>query len=147
MDDLDRSIVNALQGGLPVSEQPYRDAAFALGIGEDTLIERLGSLLGDGTLSRFGPMFDATRMGGSVVLCAMAVPPERFDEVAETVNDFHEVAHNYARAHRFNMWFVVATETPDALEPTIDAISKATDLEVFAFPKEEEFYVGLRFTV
>lgn len=147
MDTVDRSILNTLQGGLPVTEQPYRDAAHSLGIDENTLIERLGALLEDGTLSRFGPMFDATRMGGAVVLCAMAVPPERFDEVAEVVNGFDEVAHNYARAHRFNMWFVVATETPDELEPVLDAIAAATNLKVFAFPKEEEFYVGLRFTV
>src|SRR5512134_1629353 len=110
MDALDRRIVNGLQGGFPVSERPYRGAAAALGIGEDELIQRLSKLLDSGILSRFGPLYDAERMGGAVTLAAMSVPDERFEEVAGIVNGFPEVAHNYARDHRLNMWFVVATE-------------------------------------
>jgi DNA-binding Lrp family transcriptional regulator len=74
MDALDRRIVNQLQGGLPVAERPYEAAARRLGITEAELIERLRRLLDEGTLSRFGPMYDAEEMGGAVTLAAMAVP-------------------------------------------------------------------------
>src|SRR5215831_5765877 len=97
MDDLDRRIVNALQGRFPVCERPFRAAAEELGTTEEELMHRVGSLLADGTLTRFGPLFDVERMGGAFVLAAMAVPDERFDEIADVVNAFPEVAHNYAR--------------------------------------------------
>ena len=41
MDDLDRRIINNLQGGFPVSERPFLDAAQTLGIGERDLISRI----------------------------------------------------------------------------------------------------------
>ena len=141
----DRLIVNRLQDGLPVVERPYAAAADALGLDEATLIARLRALLADGTLSRFGPMFDAERLGGAFCLCAMQVPPERFDEITAAVNALPAVAHNYARDHVLNMWFVLATEHPDGIAEAIAAIERATGLAVHAMPKEAEYFVGLRF--
>ena len=147
MDELDRRIINELQGGFPVSERPFRDSAGRLDTSESELITRLRCMLDDGLLTRFGPMFNAERMGGALSLCAMQVPPERFDEVAEQVNAFPEVAHNYQRDHAMNMWFVLATETPQALDETLERIEQVTGLPVFNLPKEQEFYVGLHFQV
>lgn len=144
LDDTDRAIVNALQGGFPLCERPYERAAAALGLGEQELIDRLARLVETGALSRFGPMLNAERMGGAVSLCAMAVPDERFDEVAQTVNSCAEVAHNYARAHRLNMWFVLATERPEDIAATLAGIEARTDLAVYDFPKEDEYFIGLR---
>lgn len=145
MDAVDRDIVNALQGGFPLSERPYAEAAQAIGIDETELISRLERLLADGVLSRFGPMYHAERLGGALTLAALKVPEADFDRVAEIVNGFPEVAHNYARAHAFNMWFVLATETPERLAAVIGEIERATGLRVYNFPKREEYYVGLRF--
>ena len=144
MDATDRKIVNALQGGFPVSERPYAEAATKLGIGEDDLIRRLDTMLSDGTLTRFGPMYHAERLGGALTLAAMRIPPQDFERVAERVNRFPEVAHNYARTHDFNMWFVLATETPERITEVIGEIERATGYRVYNMPKLEEFYVGLR---
>ncbi len=147
MDALDRRIINELQGGFPVCEQPYREVAERLDSSESELITRIGCMLDDGLLTRFGPMFHAEHMGGALSLCAMRVPPERFDAVANTVNALPEVAHNYQRDHEMNMWFVLATETPESLQAAIDTIETETGLKVFNLPKLEEFYVGLHFEV
>lgn len=144
MDQLDRRIVNALHEGFPVAERPYAVAAAGLGIDEATLIGRLRRLLADGVLSRFGPMFDAERMGGAFCLCAMEVPEECLADVAAKVNALPEVAHNYARAHRLNMWFVLATERPERIAEAIAAIERTTGFAVYAMPKEAEYFVGLR---
>lgn len=145
MDAVDRAIVNRLQGGLTVCERPYADAAAKLGLGEDELLRRLEALLDRGVLSRFGPMYHAERLGGALTLAAMKIPPRDFERVAETVNGFSEVAHNYAREHEFNMWFVLATETPQRVPEAIGEIERATGYRVYNLPKLEEFYVGLRF--
>lgn len=145
MDDTDRAIINGLQGGFPICERPFAAAAAALGLGEGELIARLKRLAAEGVISRFGPMWHAERMGGELSLCAMKVPAERFDEVAGVVNSFPEVAHNYAREHAFNMWFVVATERPGRVAEVLAEITARTGLAVHDMPKIEEFYVGLRF--
>lgn len=147
MDSLDRRIINELQGGFPVCERPFREAAQLLGTTESELITRLRCMLDDGLLTRFGPLFNAEQLGGALSLCAMQVPPERFDSVAAQVNAFPQVAHNYQRDHAMNMWFVLATESAAELQRTIGEIERETALEVFNLPKQEEFYVGLHFQV
>jgi DNA-binding Lrp family transcriptional regulator len=145
LDATDRQIVNRLQDGLPVVDRPYAAVAKDLGLSERALLDRLQALLERGVLSRFGPMYHAERLGGGLTLAAMAVPDERFEAVAETVNAFSEVAHNYARAHALNMWFVLASERPERIPETIREIEAATGLTVYDLPKRREFYVGLRF--
>jgi siroheme decarboxylase len=145
MDALDRRIVNSLQGGFPIAEYPFAEAAAALQMSEATLIERIDHLLKEGWLSRFGPMFNADRLGGATTLAAMAVPAAEFDRIAAIVNAFPEVAHNYAREHALNMWFVVATEAPERVTEVIAAIEAATGLAVYDMPKLDEFFVGARF--
>lgn len=144
LDDLDRRLINALQGGFPLTEEPYREVAEALGCTEAEVLARLQRLLEQRVLTRFGPMFQVERMGGRFLLAALAVPEERFDEVAEEVNALPEVAHNYRREHGLNMWFVLATETPAGIDAAIARIQAATGLPVYAFPKEREFFVEMK---
>ena len=144
LDDLDRRIINALQGGFPLCDEPYREVADGLGTTEAELLARLQRLLDARVLTRFGPMFQIERLGGRFVLAALAVPEERFDEVTALVNALPEVAHNYRREHRLNMWFVLATETPAGIAQAIARIEAATGLSVFAFPKLQEFFVDMR---
>ncbi len=147
MDNLDRSIINQLQQGLPVSARPYAAAAKQLGTDEATLLSRIESLLNEGYLSRFGPMYNAERLGGGLTLAAIAVPETRFDQVAQIVNGYPEVAHNYRRDHELNMWFVLATETPQRVAEVLAEIEQTTGLTVYEMPKQYEFFVGLRFEV
>ncbi len=144
MDELDRALINALQEGIEVCSRPFQGLAEALGIGEREVVERLGALLERGVLSRFGPMLDIERAGGSYCLCAMAVPPGEVEEIAGRVNGFEAVAHNYLREHRLNLWFVLACETPAEVEDSAAAIERACGHPVLRLPKIEEFYVGLR---
>jgi DNA-binding Lrp family transcriptional regulator len=146
MDDLDRAIVNRLQGGFPVCDRPFQRVARSLGTDEATLLRRLGALLEDGTLTRFGPMFDVEKMGGTFLLCALRVPRSRFDEIAALVNAHPEVAHNYEREHAWNMWFVLAAATPEAVADAVRRIAAETGLAVLELPRFEEYFVELRLT-
>ncbi len=145
MDAVDRRIVNGLQGGFPIVERPFAAAAAKLDLTEDELIERLGRLLAEGRLSRFGPLYNAERLGGAVTLAAMTVPEAEFDKVAEAVNSHPEVAHNYARDHALNMWFVISSDRPQHIDEVIEAIEEDTGLPVYEMPKLEEFTISLRF--
>lgn len=147
MDDLDRKIINTLQKDFPVCDHPFAVVASKLETTETELISRLQSLLDDKTLTRFGPLYNVERFGGAVSLCAIAVQDDSFDKVADKVNAFPQVAHNYQRDHELNMWFVLATETQHELDKTIKEIEADTGLPIRNMPKLQEFYVGLHFDV
>ena len=144
MDQVDRGIINKLQEGFPVCNRPYQQVAVTLGLTETDLINRLKTLLANGILTRFGPLYHAELMGGALTLAACKVPPEQFDHIAGIINAFPEVAHNYARDHQLNMWFVIATETPEQIQQTLAAIEQQTGLTVYNMPKINEYFVGLK---
>jgi DNA-binding Lrp family transcriptional regulator len=144
LDPVDRQILNALQDGFPIGEHPFAKAGAALNLSETALIERLRHLREIGAITRFGPFYDAAAMGGAFCLCAMQVPAADFERVMTLVNAHPEVAHNYERTHRLNMWFVLAAETPEGIAPVADAIERETGLKVLRFPKLEEFFIGFR---
>ncbi|WP_374424149.1 Lrp/AsnC family transcriptional regulator [Chromobacterium sp.] len=147
LEALDARLIDRLQGGFPLAARPYAVAGRSLGISEDSLIRRLRELLHAGVLSRFGPMYQIERLGGRFVLAALAVPEARFDEVAAAVNALPAVAHNYRREHRLNMWFVLAADSADAIDAARRGIELVTGLAVSLFPKEREYFVGMRFQV
>ena len=158
---LDRAIINAFQGGFPVTRRPFGPAAAALGdhgveVTGTELCERVRELDDTGVLSRFGALVNAEAIGGAASLVAMHAPAERFDEVVETVNDFTEVAHNYEREHpHLNVWFVVSVadhpdpdkDGDDRVEEVLAEIEAATGQETYNLPKLQEFHVGATFLV
>ncbi|MBU1689325.1 MAG: Lrp/AsnC family transcriptional regulator [Gammaproteobacteria bacterium] len=144
MDELDRAIINDLQGGFPISEHPFAEVAARFNIAEQELIARIASLLENKVLSRFGPMYHAERMGGSLSLAAMKIPAEDFERVVGIVNAMPEVAHNYARDHILSMWFVLATETSQAHAEALKKIERETGYAVYDMPKIKEYFVGLQ---
>ena len=143
-DEVERRLINAIQGEFPLSARPFAEVGAALGLSEDEVIARLQSLLDDRVLTRFGPMYQIERMGGAFCLAAIAVPEAQWASAVEAVNAFPEVAHNYRREHTLNMWFVLATETPEGIADCARRIEAATGLVVHLFPKEREYFVEMR---
>jgi len=153
LDDVDRAILNAYQGGFPVVADPYEPAAEALrergvGVTAAEMHERLVAMDDEGVLTRFGALIDAEAIGGTATLVAMHAPEERFDEVAEQVNAHTEVAHNYEREHpHLNMWFVVSVADEDRVDEVLAEIADETGQETYNLPKQREFHVGAKFPV
>jgi len=158
---LDRGIINAFQGGFPVTKRPFEPAAAALrergvDVTGPELCERVRDLDAEGILSRFGALVNAEAIGGAASLVAMHAPEERYEAVAETVNEFTAVAHNYEREHpHLNMWFVVSVadhpdpdkDGSDRVEEVLADIEAATGQETYNLPKLREFHVGAKFLV
>ncbi|MGM0447916.1 MAG: Lrp/AsnC family transcriptional regulator [Methanobacteriota archaeon] len=158
---LDRAIINAFQGGFPVTERPFDAAAAALrergvDVTGPELCERVRELDEEGILSRFGALVNAEEIGGAASLVAMHAPEDRYEAIAETVNEFTAVAHNYEREHpHLNMWFVVSVadhpdpdkDGSDRVEEVLAEIEAATGQETYNLPKLREFHVGAKFLV
>jgi DNA-binding Lrp family transcriptional regulator len=144
LDATDRLLINRLQDGLPLTHEPFAPVAREAGIAETEVVDRITRLREIGAITRFGPFLDAEAMGGAFCLCAMAVPKDRFDEVMTLVNAHPEVAHNYERQHKLNMWFVLACERPEQITDAAARIEGETGLQVLRFPKLKEFFIGFR---
>ena len=144
LDASDRALINRLQDGIPICADPYGVIASELGLPESEVIDRIERMRSMGVLTRFGPFINPEAIGGAHCLCAMAVPPDRFDEVTTLVNALTEVAHNHERDHRLNMWFTLACETSADIEKTAERIERQTGLRVLRFPRLEEFAFHLR---
>jgi DNA-binding Lrp family transcriptional regulator len=144
LDDFDCLLINALHSHFPLSSSPFDELGEQLGYSAQEIMDGVESLQERGVITRFGPLFNIERMGGQFSLCALKVPPERFDKIAALVNAYPEVAHNYQREHAWNMWFVLATESADELDRLFREIVCNTACPGLNLPKEKEFYVGLR---
>ncbi|MBI4305334.1 MAG: Lrp/AsnC family transcriptional regulator, partial [Chloroflexi bacterium] len=112
LDPQDYRIINNTQGGFPLVPRPFKELGDKLGMSEQETLGRIRNLVAKGTLSRFGVVLNPRRLGGNSSLAAIAVPPDRLEEVIAIVNSRPEVSHNYEREHRFNLWFVVSTVDP-----------------------------------
>lgn len=140
---LARRLINQYQGGFPLAGKPFAVIGKELGESESTVIDLVRNLIDDGYLSRFGPIYDASKLGGGQTLAALRVPDLDFARIAALVNAMPAVAHNYRREHELNMWFVVAAPTQEGVQQTLQDIEQATGLTVYNFPKQHEFYLGL----
>jgi DNA-binding Lrp family transcriptional regulator len=99
-----------------------------------------------GKIARVGAVFAPKRIGAST-LAAMAVPPEKLAAVAEAVNRFPEVNHNYEREHRYNLWFVVTAGSEGRLQAALGAIEQAAGWPLLRLPLLQEYHIDLGFSL
>ncbi|MGA7980433.1 MAG: Lrp/AsnC family transcriptional regulator [Chromatiaceae bacterium] len=144
LDAIDRRLLNDFQQGFPLIPRPYKAVAAQLSIDEPEVIARLTRLQDAGAVSRVGPVFRPRRMGAST-LAAMAVPSQRLEDVAELINGYAEVNHNYEREHRYNLWFVLTAAEEVRLREVMDEIEERTGIEILDLPMLEEYHIDLGF--
>jgi DNA-binding Lrp family transcriptional regulator len=77
----------------------------------------------------------------------MEVPASRLDAVAELVNDYAEVNHNYEREHRFNLWFVVTAANEAHLAAVLADIEAKSGIHVMSLPMLEAYHIDLGFAL
>lgn len=145
LDESDIALLNELQTGFPVESRPFMTVGQKLGLSEEEVVLRVRRLLEAGVINRVGPVVSAKAMGGKRMLAAMHVPPERLEEVAEYVNSFQSVSHNYQRDHHYNLWFVISSEEPSEVDSVLSAVRERTGLPPLELPALEEYYLGVRF--
>lgn len=143
-DTLNHRLLNEFQRDFPLLERPYAAVAARLGVSEATVLARYRRLLQEGAISRIGVVFRPNTAGAST-LAAIAAPAGRLEEFGAYLGMQEEVNHNYEREHRFNLWFVLAAPTREALAAAIARIERDAGLPVLDLPLLEEFHIDLGF--
>ena len=126
LDELDKRLLNLLQGSFPLEPRPFARVGELAGIFEDEVLRRTRRLLDDRIIRQITPIFDTRVLGYKSMLVAAKVDPEHPWRAAKVINAHPGVTHNYLRNHDFNMWFTIAVE-PDSrlgLDGTLAALAQ-----------------------
>lgn len=146
MDKLDLKILNHMQRGLDIVPHPFKKIAESIKIDDRELILRLERIKEKGYIRRIGAVFDATKMGYESILVAMEVPAGRIKEVAEVINSFDEVTHNYCRDNRLNIWFTLTTKDREERNQILDRIKCKSGInKIYEFPSLKKFKTNVFF--
>ncbi len=76
LDDLDKKLLNLMQGSFPLAPRPYEDVAGLAGIAEEEALRRVQRLVDGRIIRQVTPIFDTRVLGYSSMLVAAKVDPE-----------------------------------------------------------------------
>ena len=144
MEDLTEKLLNDFQRNFPLNPLPFEQIAMALNTSTEIVIDKLKELQARGAVSRVGPVFSPNTVGVST-LAAMAVPAGKLEKVAEIINRYLQVNHNYEREHHFNLWFVVTADNHKTLQKTLDEIQQETGYKILSLPLLKQYHIDLGF--
>ena len=147
MDTLDRKLLNIIQSGFPLTDEPYAEIGAELGIDEAEVLERLARLRQTNVVRQISAIFDTRRLGYKTTLVAMAFPPEKLHDSALVINEHPGVSHNYAREGSFyNLWYTIAVAPGEDLETTVNGMAARTgSLQHRLMPTIRFFKIGVNF--
>lgn len=148
LTDFDKQLLNIIQRDLPLAKRPFAVIADRLGTDEEVVIERLRCLRDNGYIRRMGPFFDSSRLGYVSTLVAMEVDPGCMEAVAQAVNAYPGVTHNYEREGVYNLWFAIISPDAAALEGALAEIARLPGVRrLLNLPATKKYKVNVQFTL
>jgi DNA-binding Lrp family transcriptional regulator len=131
LSDLDRKLLNLMQGSFPLDPRPFARVAEQAGVSEEQVLADVRRLLDDRIIRQVTPIYDTRALGYGSMLVAAKIDPEHPWRAAKIVNSHPGVSHNYLRNHEFNMWFTIAVEEDSALglQGTLALLQELTGAE------------------
>jgi len=152
LDTVDATLIDEYQSGFPVTSDPFvtiaadLTAETGIELTPTDVLDRLKRLSERGIFRRFGPVLNPPVIGSST-LAAVQAPADRFDDIAETINGYRQINHNYRRDHAWNMWFVVTAGSRAVRDSILAEIEAETGCSVLNLPMLTDYYIDLEFPV
>ena len=152
IDAVDAVLIDEYQSGFPIEARPFDRVATAVSaetatdLDANAVLDRVRSLREAGVFRRFGAVLNPPVIGSST-LAAVKAPPERFDAIAEVINSYRQVNHNYRRDHEWNQWFVITAGSRERRDDIVTEIEARTGCSVLVLPMLTDYYIDLEFPV
>src|SRR5215213_157212 len=110
LTESDRRLIDHLQREVPQTQHTYRDIAVAIGMTEQSVLDRVCALSGPAPapIRQISAIFDSKALGYQSCLVAAKIDPDRIDQAARIISQHPGVSHNYKREHTYNLWFTLA---------------------------------------
>ena len=139
--------MNLMQNFFPLSRNPYEDIAKKMGIDREEVISRLKKLCDSGIIRKIGAILSPKKIGFESTLAAVAVPLGKIEEVAEIINEYQGVTHNYLREGSPNIWFTLIEPNQQVLERNLNEIESKINFKIIKLPAKKTFKIGVKFDI
>jgi siroheme decarboxylase len=133
-DELDKAVIRATQGDLPVVSEPYAPAAAELGMSQDALIEHLLGMQQRGILRRVAAILFHRRAGFSANgMGVWNVPEERIGAIGARMAAFRGISHCYQRPTYpdwpYSVFTMAHGRSKEECDAILDAIAADTGID------------------
>jgi len=139
----ERQVLLAIQDGLPLAPEPYREVGARLGMSEERVMELVRSMLAEGKIKRLGAVPNHYALGiRANGMAVWDVPDDRVSEVGPRLGQMPEVTHCYRRprhppAWPYNLFAMVHGYTREEVLATVERIAR--ELGIDGLPREVLF--------
>ncbi|MBU1044251.1 MAG: Lrp/AsnC family transcriptional regulator [Candidatus Omnitrophica bacterium] len=142
----EKEILKILQSDFPIIANPYQVLAKRLGISPEQLLSKIDKLKQKKTIRRIGAVASAAHLGYKSMLIAARIKPEAVEKIAEFINSFENVTHNYLRKAEYNLWFTFSAKTNKQINSFIAQLKGMNGVEeVMALPATQTFKIKAEF--
>lgn len=137
MDETNQKILEYLEKGIALTNEPFKEIAAQLGITQQEVIARLTKLKQEGAIRRFGASIKPNKIGFSAnALVAWKVPQNRVQEVGFYLSRLPEISHCYERMvvpqrWEYNFYTVLHARERDGIESMVNQISVTASLKEY----------------
>ncbi|AXS80613.1 AsnC family transcriptional regulator [Dechloromonas sp. HYN0024] len=105
IDDIDRALIVATQGGLPLVARPYHAIAETVGLSADEVMRRLRAMLDTGVIRRIGAVPNHYAIGWTANgMTVWDVADDLVDALGERIGWLDFVTHCYRRPRALPAW-------------------------------------------
>lgn len=137
LTELEKKIIAAIQGDMPVVEEPFAQIGAEIGVDEDTLLDVLKDLARRGVIRRFGATLRHQKSGFLAnVMAAWQVDEARMDEVGEIMASFKEVSHCYRRnptpEWNYNLYTMIHGKSEEHCRETAESMAAKAGVGSYA---------------
>ena len=145
---LDRRILNRLQEDIPFVARPWEAIAGQLKVKEDFLLRRIGLLKKKGIIRRISAVFAPGKIKYASTLIAVKVSPGKIKRIANKINAYPEVTHNYRRDSEYVLWFTLVARDRKRILQIINLLKKDRDIaRISELPAVRIFKINVKFKV
>ncbi len=136
LTERERAILKEVQGDLPLVEQPYREIADRLNLGEPEILETINNLMVRGIIRRIGAILRHRKVGVKAnAMGVWNVPESEIRRIGQLMADDPGVTHCYHRdpvAHwPYNLYTMIHGETEKDCERVAKRLSDKTGIQVY----------------
>ena len=134
LDAVDRAIIQATQGGLPLVAEPYREIGERLGIPADVVMRRMQAMLANGVIRRIGAVPNHYALGYRANgMSVWDVINKHIDTAGHLVGALDFVSHCYHRPRllpdwRYNLFAMVHGHDRAEVEAKVAQIAELLGL-------------------
>jgi DNA-binding Lrp family transcriptional regulator len=139
----ERQVLLAIQDGLPLVPQPYREVGDRLGMSEERVMDLVRSMLAEGKIKRLAAVPNHYALGiRANGMAVWDVPDDRVSKVGQRLGEMPEVSHCYRRPRHppdwpYNLFAMVHGYTREEVLAAVERIAR--ELGIDGLPHEVIF--------